>query len=44
VTYVELEGLPVHHDVIDPQQPGARVDLVYPRLLDALGAGANLRA
>jgi alpha-beta hydrolase superfamily lysophospholipase len=35
--YVELTDLPLCHDIIDPQQPLARTDLVYPKLLDALG-------
>jgi alpha-beta hydrolase superfamily lysophospholipase len=35
--YVELTDLPSHHDIIDPQQPLARTDLVYPKLFDALG-------
>ena len=38
VSYVELENLPRHHDIVDPEQPLARTDLVYPRLLEALGA------
>ncbi len=36
VEYVELRGLPVNHDIVDPQNPLARTDLVYPRLLQAL--------
>jgi dienelactone hydrolase len=36
VEYVELMGLPPMHDVVDPQQPHARTDLVYPKLLAAL--------
>jgi alpha-beta hydrolase superfamily lysophospholipase len=35
--YVELTNLPNLHDIIDPQQPLARTDLVYPKLFDALG-------
>lgn len=35
VEYVELTGLPLH-DILDPQQPRARIDLVYPKLLEAL--------
>ena len=37
VSYVELENLPCHHDIVDPEQPLARTDLVYPRFLEALG-------
>ena len=37
VSYVELESLPRHHDIVDPEQPLARTDLVYPRFLEALG-------
>ena len=37
VEYVELLRLPENHDIIDPQNPLARIDLVYPRLLKALG-------
>jgi esterase/lipase len=35
--YVELHDLPENHDIIDPGNPLARTDLVYPKLLDALG-------
>jgi len=34
--YVELENLPRFHDIVDPEQPLARTELVYPRLLEAL--------
>ena len=34
--YVELRGLPVNHDIVDPQNPLAKTKLVYPRLLQAL--------
>jgi hypothetical protein len=37
VEYVELRGLPANHDIIDPENPLARTDLVYPKLLEALG-------
>lgn len=40
VEYVELRGLPTNHDIIDPQNPLARTDLVYPKLLEALGVQA----
>jgi hypothetical protein len=29
---VILNGLPANHDIIDPTNPSARVDLVYPAL------------
>lgn len=35
VEYVELTGLRLH-DILDPQQPRARTDRVYPKLLEAL--------
>lgn len=38
VEYVELHKLPENHDIIDPQNPNARTELVYPRLIEALGA------
>ncbi|MGA8533992.1 MAG: alpha/beta fold hydrolase [Candidatus Tumulicola sp.] len=38
VEYVELRGLPENHDIVDPQNPLARTDRVYPMLLKALGA------
>lgn len=37
VDYVELRRLPTNHDIIEPTNPLARTDLVYPRLLQALG-------
>lgn len=37
VAYIELAGLPRLHDIIDPQQPHGCTELVYPRLLEALG-------
>ncbi|HYL27073.1 MAG TPA: alpha/beta fold hydrolase [Candidatus Nitrosotalea sp.] len=37
VAFVELTGLPRVHDVIDPLQPFARPDIVYPELFRALG-------
>ncbi len=36
VDYVELLGLPANHDIIDPDNPVARVASVYPRLIEAL--------
>ncbi|MGZ3496700.1 MAG: alpha/beta hydrolase [Vulcanimicrobiaceae bacterium] len=34
----EFDDLPRNHDVIDPENPEARVDIVYPVLLDAIAA------
>lgn len=36
VAYRELRNLPTNHDIIEPDNPVARTDLVYPVLLDAL--------
>jgi alpha-beta hydrolase superfamily lysophospholipase len=38
VAYVELQDLPRNHDIIDPDNPLARTDLVYPKLIEALRA------
>jgi alpha-beta hydrolase superfamily lysophospholipase len=35
--FVELTDLPRNHDVVSPDDPLARVELVYPKLLAALG-------
>ena len=40
VEYVELRHLPENHDIIDPGNPDARTDLVYPQLLSALGVAS----
>ncbi|MBV8654587.1 MAG: alpha/beta fold hydrolase [Candidatus Eremiobacteraeota bacterium] len=37
VSYVEMRNLPENHDIIDPANPLARTDLVYPKLLEVLG-------
>lgn len=37
VDYVELRRLPENHDIVDPGNPAARTELVYPALLAALG-------
>jgi esterase/lipase len=37
VEYVEMRNLPEWHDIIDWRNPKASVDIVYPRLLLALG-------
>ena len=36
VAYVDLRKLPENHDIIDPANPLARTDLVYPKLLEIL--------
>jgi alpha-beta hydrolase superfamily lysophospholipase len=36
IEYVELTDLPENHDIIDPENPLARTDLVYPKLIDVL--------
>jgi esterase/lipase len=38
IAYIELRNLPENHDIIDPANPLARTDLVYPKLLEILGA------
>lgn len=35
--FVELNDLPRNHDIVSPDDPLARVDLVYPKLLAVLG-------
>jgi esterase/lipase len=37
VEYVELRDLPRNHDIIEPQNPCARTETVYPKLLEILG-------
>ena len=36
IEYVELTDLPENHDIIDPENPLARTDLVYPKLIEVL--------
>ncbi len=36
VSAIEFTGLPVNHDIIEPDNPKARTDIVYPRLLEAI--------
>jgi alpha-beta hydrolase superfamily lysophospholipase len=36
IEFAELTGLPVNHDIIDPDNPEAHTDVVYPKLIDAL--------
>jgi alpha-beta hydrolase superfamily lysophospholipase len=36
IEYVELTDLPENHDIIDPDNPLARTDLVYPKLIEVL--------
>lgn len=37
IEFIEYRDLPQNHDIIDPDNPLARTELVYPRLIDALG-------
>jgi len=39
VSLVDIDGLPANHDIVDPDNPLARTDLVYPVLVEALLAG-----
>lgn len=41
ITYTEFHDLPENHDIVDPNNPQARVAIVYPRLLEALGLPAT---
>jgi len=36
IEYVQLTDLPENHDIIDPENPQARTDLVYPKLIEVL--------
>jgi esterase/lipase len=36
VRYVQMSKLPENHDIVDPANPLARTDLVYPKLLEIL--------
>lgn len=37
IALVEMTDLPENHDIIDPDNPLAKTELVYPRLLELLG-------
>ncbi len=37
IDYVELRNLPENHDIIDPDNPHAATNIVYPKLVAALG-------
>lgn len=37
VTLFEFTDLPANHDIIDPDNPRARTDIVYPKLLELIG-------
>lgn len=37
IELIVLRNLPVNHDIVDPDNPDARLDIVYPVLLHALG-------
>ena len=36
IEYVELNDLPENHDIIEPDNPLARTDVVYPKLIETL--------
>jgi carboxylesterase len=36
VEFHELQGLPMNHDIIDPDNPLAKTEIVYPKLIDLL--------
>jgi len=36
IEYIELTGLPENHDIIDPQNPLAATNIVYPKLIEIL--------
>ena len=36
IDYIELTNLPENHDIIDPDNPQARIGLVYKKLIDVL--------
>lgn len=38
IEWIEFADLPKNHDIIDPDNPLARTEVVYPRLLEALTA------
>lgn len=40
IEYRAMTDLPVNHDIVDPTNPLQRIDIVYPRLLDALNISA----
>jgi carboxylesterase len=37
IEYLELRSLPENHDIVDPDNPLARIDVVYPELIKVLG-------
>ncbi len=37
IEYVELRDLPENHDIIEPDNPFARTEIVYPKILEVLG-------
>jgi alpha-beta hydrolase superfamily lysophospholipase len=41
VAAVEFTNLPHNHDIIEPDNPNARTDIVYPRLLETILATPN---
>jgi hypothetical protein len=36
ITLIEMTRLPENHDIIDPDNPDAATDIVYPKLIEAL--------
>lgn len=40
IDYVELRVLPENHDIIDPENPLQKIDIVYPKLIEILGISA----
>ena len=43
IEYRCMTDLPVNHDIVDPTNPLQRIDVVYPRLLQALNLNAEER-
>lgn len=41
IEYDELQNLPENHDIIDPDNPLARTEIVYPKLIEILGIQAS---
>ena len=36
ISYYEFTKLPENHDIIDPDNPKAAIDIVYPKLIEIL--------
>lgn len=39
IGYIELQGLPRNHDIIEPRNPQAHTEIVYPKLLEIVTSG-----